>query len=163
MTFVAPVSIGTPFFIFGDVFLDFPFGTRDRVVIEYLWFPSEVLPIMSIYTKRFVMVGKVEWAPDSFVMKHVEIFIINIIVNQFHFYFFLGMSEAAELSIFTFFQLFRVESAEFRLVFFRPEKLFYSIMTLLTIVTFRTLLFLHDVLTQLRGIIVTLSFISFSE
>lgn len=69
---------------------------------------------MCIYTQSLVVLSEVEWAKLSFIMKHIEILIILIIVNQLYSDFILAMSKRAILSILTFFNI----SGEMRTKFF---------------------------------------------
>jgi len=39
------------------------------------------LPVVSINAFVFLVVGQIEWAPFRFVVKHVEIFILIIVVD----------------------------------------------------------------------------------
>lgn len=58
-----------------------------------IWRTTVVLPIMSVNTLGFIVLGEVKRAEHSFVVKHIKIFVLFEIVNQVGLNLFLRMSE----------------------------------------------------------------------
>jgi hypothetical protein len=60
-----------------------PTATKRRIILEEVRLPPEILPIMGIKTKGFIMFF-CERAPFSFEIEHVEILIDLQQMNQFY-------------------------------------------------------------------------------
>lgn len=58
-----------------------------------------VLPVMSIDTFVFFVLGQIEDTEFSLVVKHVEILVFNVVVNKFGLNLFLTVSVCAKLSV----------------------------------------------------------------
>lgn len=71
------------------------------IVIELLWFPSEILPIMCVHALLSIMLSVRQGAPNSFEMKHVEVWVFSKLVEKVDSYFLFRMSECAHISIVT--------------------------------------------------------------
>jgi len=76
-----------------------------------------ILPVVSVDAFGRFMFGKVERTELGFVIKHVEIFIFSVIMNQVGKNFLLIMSEGAKISICTLFNRVRVVEAKIFFVF----------------------------------------------
>ena len=96
------------------------------IIIEYVWFTSEILPIMSIHTLCFVMF-LVKWTPFSFEIKHPKVIIFLHVMNQSSFKLFSWMSKRTVVTIFTLANLLWILGTIFRLVLFRVIHRFNSI------------------------------------
>ena len=79
-----------------------PFRTRLRVVFVDIRSTPEVLPVVRVDAQSFIVRSEVEGTPHGLVMEHVEVGIKDEIVDEFSFYFILGMSKTAELAVFAF-------------------------------------------------------------
>ena len=60
----------------------FPIDAGGRFINKHIWLSSEILPVMRINTKRFIMLCQVKRAPNSFVVKNIKIAVILIIMYQ---------------------------------------------------------------------------------
>ena len=99
MTVLTTCHIRAALMVLGNECSCFPIWTNSRAaVVENVWFSSIVLPIVSVDTLSFVMLF-IEWAPFSFKIKHVEIFIFFHLVNQSHLEFFGTVSKWTIITI----------------------------------------------------------------
>ncbi len=60
-----------------------PVQTSDRFIKVPIRLPSIVLPVMCINTQGFVMPRQVVGAPNGFIVKHVEVVVKWIIMDEF--------------------------------------------------------------------------------
>lgn len=80
----------------------FPVYARKRFITIHRWISAIVLPVMSINTLILFMFGEVQDTKLCFVVKHVEVFIFDIVVNQFRLDLFFTMSVSTKLFVWTF-------------------------------------------------------------
>ena len=55
------------------------------MVLELFRLSSEILPVVCVDTKSFVMLQD-KWAPNSFEAVYVEVFIFDVVVDELDFY-----------------------------------------------------------------------------
>lgn len=73
----------------------------EGIVLKQIWFPPEVLPVMSINTLSFV-VFLVVGTPFSFKIEHVEFLVACHFVNKWSFNVLICVRKAAELFVLAF-------------------------------------------------------------
>ena len=73
----------TPFAIVPDESADFPIrADLAWIIVEEMGLAAEVLPVVGVFTLRFVVHLALEWAPLCLKVVHVEVSIALILVNQ---------------------------------------------------------------------------------
>lgn len=82
MAFLAILFIWTTYFILCYKGIWIPTFAAIRIIAEFyrVWFSTIILPVVSVNTHASIVVDVVERAPNSFIVKDVEIHIILIIV-----------------------------------------------------------------------------------
>jgi len=68
----ASVFVLTAIAVRPDEVIDFPVWTELLLIRVNVWLPSQVLPIMGVHTRLFIVVFTPR-TPDSFEVKHVEV------------------------------------------------------------------------------------------
>ena len=109
-----------------------------RIVIKYVWLPSEVLPVMSVVTLSFV-VFLVERTPFSLEVKHVEVSILLQEVDYSCFDVFHGVSKGAVLTVLALVNVLWELGTELGLVLFNVVETFDSVVSQDTLVLLNTL------------------------
>ena len=82
MTTLTQIALWTTLLISGQEVLIIPFTTVQMEVVVLTRWSSEILPIVSIDTFRFIMFTIIEWTPLGFIMKDIEVIIHLVIVDQ---------------------------------------------------------------------------------
>lgn len=110
-------------------------------VLEQVWLPSEILPVVSIHALRLVVVFG-ERTPGCLEVKQVEVYILGAHqMQQWHLDVLLRMSKAAEIIVLTLPQSLGVVRAEFRLILVRMVEPLHSVVRELALVSTAQLLF----------------------
>jgi len=152
MALITIVFVGATILIVHNKVGGFPILARGWVIVVMMRFSSVILPVVSINAKGFVVLSKVEGAPDSFIVEHIEIIIVVIIMNEINDNVDFRMSERAEWTIFALFEIVRVEGAEFSFIFFRAVQLFDSAVGLHAFVTMWANLISFNILTEVSRV-----------
>jgi hypothetical protein len=125
--------------VFGNEYFRPPVIAHDwRVIGKYAGFTSEVLPIMSIHTKSFVVLF-IKWTKLSFVKIHEEVCVFLHVVNYADLELFGRMGKRAIVSVLTLTQILRVLWTVFGFVFLGMVNRLNSVMWKLTVALFRAL------------------------
>ena len=134
-----PVLVWAAVGIFADEILCLPVGAGHRLVTIFLWFSSQVLPIVCVDALLLVMLeGK--RTPGGLEIEHVEVCVLRHQVQEVDRQLAFVMCECAEQStILTRVEVVRVRLTEFGLVLLWVVKLFDSIMRVLAAVAKRAL------------------------
>jgi hypothetical protein len=138
MTLLAWSLERTSFFIVANESLSFPVLTGlECIVIKYLGFPSEVLPVVGIITLGLVVVF-VEGTPLSLEVEHVEVRVLVHEVDYTWLNVSFGVGKGTVLTIVTLHYLVGELSAVLSLVLLNVIQSFHSIVGQLTLLSERT-------------------------
>lgn len=118
-----------------------PTWTLFLLILEYVWFPPEVLPVVSIHTCISSMLSITIWTPYSFEMKHVKVRILLkfVRVQEVYSHLFKSVSECTHVAIVTRVNTIWVGLTEFNLVLFWMIEFLHPIMRLGAVVSIRAL------------------------
>ena len=114
--------------VLADKVVRTPVGARLGHVVVLVRRPSEVLPGVSIDAKRLNVRGEVEGAVHSLVVKHEEVGVVHIVVNEINLHFVFIMGKRTEGTVFTFRALVEVGCTELLLVLVISVKLLDPVM-----------------------------------
>lgn len=99
MTCVTGSTIATPTQIIIDHLLGVPVDTGEWLIRIDRGVTTVILPVMSVYALVFLVLSQVQNTELSLVVEHVEILILNVVVDQFGEDLLLAVSIRAELSV----------------------------------------------------------------
>ena len=134
MTELASVLILAAVWIWSNEIFYFPIVAKNLLIIINMRFSSKILPIVRINTRLLIMIIA-PWAPCSFKVKYVEIWILRLhLVEQINCNFIFWMCECAHLPIFTTLHVIWIRLTKLALIFLRMVEFLHSI------VCFETLL-----------------------
>ena len=129
----------TPFAVVPYESADFPIGADlARIIVEKVRFAAEVLPVVSVFTLRFVVHLALKWAPLCLKVVHVEVSISLILVNQASLEVELRVCKGAVLSVGA---IFLCGHTEFCFVLFDVIQTLHITVCLLAVVTFEAPIF----------------------
>ena len=90
----------TPFAVVPDESADFPIrADLAWIIVEEMGLAAKVLPVVGVFTLRFVVHLALKWAPLCLKVVHVEVSIALILVNQTSLKIELRVCERAVLSV----------------------------------------------------------------
>ena len=113
MAALATRLIGTPFVILGNESARLPvLAYLPGVIVVDVGLPPEVLPIMRIHALSLIVL-LVEGAPLSLEVEHVEVCVLDHLVDEARLQLLGAVGEGAVVSIITFVQVLRVLGAVF--------------------------------------------------
>lgn len=81
MTHVTGSPILTPTQVIINHLLGLPINTRNWLIIINRWIPSIILPVVGIHTLVLLMFSQVQYTELSLVVKHVKVFVLNVVVD----------------------------------------------------------------------------------
>ena len=99
MTHVTGSPILTPTQVIINHLLGLPVDARNRLIIINRRIPPVILPIMRIHTLVLLMFGQVQNTELSLVVKHVKVFVLDVVVDQFGLDLLLAMGVCAEFFV----------------------------------------------------------------
>ena len=99
MTCVTGSTIATPTQIIIDHLFGVPVDTGEGLIRIDRGVTTVILPIMSVYALVFLVLSQVQNTELSLVVEHVEVLILNVVVDQFGEDLLLAVSIGAELSV----------------------------------------------------------------
>ena len=112
MIMLALSLISTAFVILLDEGVRLPVGAGLRaIVIKDTWFPSKILPVMSIHARCLIMVLLIKRTPLGLKVMHPKITILLHVVNESCFKLLGRMGEAAVVRVLAFLKLLGVAGA----------------------------------------------------
>lgn len=155
MTFIAINLFWAAFTVIIEKDISFPMLTYLRSIIVDVWHPSEILPIVGVWTLFLVVFDLVIWTGDSFEIKNVEVSVTYHVVEEVDLNFLLIVGEGAEITVTTFREVRGVVLAKFGLVILLLVELLHFVMGHQTFVTIGTLVVLFDIGTDLIRVEVT--------
>ena len=113
---------------------------------------------MCVYTFGFIVLSQVERTKYCLVKEHIEVFILLIIVNQFHLYVLFTMGKRAIIRILALMDSFRVSWTEFLFIGLIFVKLFNSGVSIGTSISIRALLLVQHFFTHIIRIVLSVTF-----
>ena len=99
MTCVTGSTIATPTQIIIDHLFGVPVDTGEGFIRIDRGVTTVILPVMSVYALVFLVLSQVQNTELSLVVEHIEILILNVVVDQFGEDLLLAVSIGAELSV----------------------------------------------------------------
>ena len=103
MAFVAVEPVDASVFVVRNKIARLPILARHWFIPDFLRFPSEVLPIMGIDAETLVMLSEVKRTPNSLILEHEEVIIIDQVMDELDQNVILIVSKGTEDSVFAFF------------------------------------------------------------
>lgn len=117
-----------------------------------------ILPIMSVNALRFIMLSQIEWAELSFIVKHIEILIFLIIVDQISLNFLFRVSKWAVIPIRTCLNAVGEMTAKPFLIAILTIELFNTRVRFSAGISIWALLLNFDVRAKIAGVVISVSF-----
>lgn len=161
MTFAAFLLERTAVLIINDKVCGLPIGAGQRIILKRLRFPSVILPVMRVNAERLIVLGEIEWTPDSLEVEHVEVIIVFEVMDEIYRDIVLVMSKRAERPVLTKLETVRIMTTEFRFVFLRLVQLLDSVVGFEAHLTIRAVFGVLSVFAKIRRIEVTWTFTVF--
>lgn len=143
-------TVNAPVLVVYDVVVGLPVGTGNGVEMVHIGLSAIVLPIMRVDAECLVVLGQVEGTPNSFEVEHVEIIIVEQVVDQFYDDIIFAVREAAVRTVVTILDVVRVIGTKLRLVLLWLVKLLHPVMRLLALVAERAGYLLFNVFAEIR-------------
>ena len=92
-----------PFVVISDESSYFPaLAQSSAIVVKQMWLAAKILPVVSVDAVCFVMILVLEWTPLCLEVKHVELGVLLVLVNQPSFDIQLRVSKRAQAAIHAF-------------------------------------------------------------